>query len=402
MPADDCASNPHPRGAGPADYRHPRGRRVLHRLALVHGTGLRAGVSSIIDRPDRRHCRDRCCGVCAARGQSAVGAAVAPATAVHDRDPARTANDHDGPLEHPSARVGDRRPGGAPHRHLCRRPMGDMAVLSERHPVRQDRPDPRTRHRLLRLHAAVPRDAPGSRLLCCFSDGGRRAGGLCLRGRSRPGRDTRCVRVAPRDAPPGLARRGHAAGPGVWRLASNPAAPHDILRRRHRGDVFGRPCTDAGAVGTGRGGATERGARRLAGVDGGPAVADRSGRRTVLPGVDRRQRLCRDHSAFRRRAQRAGQGDAVHRPQHPGDAFGVRPRRGCRTAAVRRSAPDAGRSRAQCRDHRQRAAVERSSLARHVRADPGDQDLLRFPRRRQRPLHDQRSVPVRSCCRRAS
>ena len=56
--------------------------------------------------------------------------------------------------------------------------------------------------------------------------------------------------------------------------------------------------------------------------------------------------------------------------------------------------PDARRPRAQRRDDRQRAALERSAAARHVRPDPGDPHLLRLRRGRQRPLHDQRQVPA--------
>ena len=73
---------------------------------------------------------------------------------------------------------------------------------------------------------------------------------------------------------------------------------------------------------------------------------------------------------------------------------GVRPGHRGGAAALGRGAPDPRRSRAQRRHHRERAALERSAAARHVRTDPGDPHLLRLRRGRQRPLHDQREVPA--------
>ena len=91
--------------------------------------------------------------------------------------------------------------------------------------------------------------------------------------------------------------------------------------------------------------------------------------------------------------ERTGTRDPVHPEQHQGDARGVRARQGRGTLAVGRRTADAGRSRAQCRDDRERAAVERAAAPRYVRPDSGDPHLLRLRLGRQRPLHHRRQVP---------
>ena len=125
-------------------------------------------------------------------------------------------------------------------------------------------------------------------------------------------------------------------------------------------------------------------------------LADRCGRRSLLSCVSLGGSVyAGDHPALRRRAERAGARDAVHRRTTSSAtraAFGLDQRRGA--AALRRSAAHARRPRAQRRDDRERAAVERSAAARHVRPDPGDPHLLRLRLGRQRPLHDRRQVPA--------
>ena len=82
----------------------------------------------------------------------------------------------------------------------------------------------------------------------------------------------------------------------------------------------------------------------------------------------------------------------VHNIEATRAAFGLDKVDGA--AALGRGAPDPRRSRAQRGDDRERAALERPAAARHVRAAPGDPDVLRLRRGGQRPLHDRRQVPA--------
>ena len=235
--------------------------------------------------------------------------------------------------------------------------------------------------------------------VCCFvSDaggGGRHAGRLRVRRGSRARADARAVRVAARDAAPRRAGGAAAARAGVRRLAADPAAADDTVRRRDRRLLRRRPRAHAGAVGAGRRRACSaprwRSGRRsrpgrlwpiaaAAGLYvvvsiGGSAYAAIIQRFVVAPNEQVRE------TPF-----------IVHNIQATRAAFGLdgvaeRPLSG-------EAQPDARRPRAQRRDDRQRAAVERPAAARHLQPDPGDPHLLRLRRRRQRPLHDQRQVPA--------
>ncbi len=123
-------------------------------------------------------------------------------------------------------------------------------------------------------------------------------------------------------------------------------------------------------------------------------VAAAAGDWAVRRGDDGRRPVRRYPAALDRHAERAGQGTAVHRPQHRGHAarLRARPRRGAR--AVGRRGADAAGHHQQRRHDRERAAVGPPAAAADVRADPGDPHLLRLHQRRQRPLHDRRQVPA--------
>ena len=111
------------------------------------------------------------------------------------------------------------------------------------------------------------------------------------------------------------ARRRAPRGPGLRRVAPDSASAHRAVRRGLRRLVRGRPRAHARVSPAGRRRAHRRGPRRLPGLRR-AAPAHRLGHRALHRRRRRRQRLCGHHPALRRRSQRAGARDALHRAQH--------------------------------------------------------------------------------------
>ena len=202
MPGDDCASNPHPRGAGPADHRHPGRRGVLHRLALVQGSRLRAGLPALADRPDAaspsspasscsRCSPATCCSRCASLRPRPfmIATPQGPQTIMMD------------PREHPAARAA-----GAAASSRCSSAIyagGQWETwLYFLNATPFGKPDPILGRDIGFYVFTLPllEMLQGLLLLRRLPDGG--GGGRRLRprrrGRARP--DARALRVAPRDA----------------------------------------------------------------------------------------------------------------------------------------------------------------------------------------------------------
>jgi hypothetical protein len=109
---------------------------VLYRLALVPGSGLRAGVHPVADRAVAGDSVDRARSLRGPRRESAAGLARAAAAAVHDCDRGGSADDHGESRWGQADRDdggGTRRPARRPVRRVT---LGQVAVLPLRHAVR--------------------------------------------------------------------------------------------------------------------------------------------------------------------------------------------------------------------------------------------------------------------------
>ena len=133
-------------------------------------------------------------------------------------------------------------------------------------------------------------------------------------GSPRPGADAGVLRQAAGARPSVGAGRALADRPGLRRLAGNPRAPHESLTAHPRRDLCRRARTHARAAHPEHRRGAGRAARRLPGLSGAP-VADRHRLRAVCGRLAGRPGLRRRPAAVRRRAERAGEGDALHRPQ---------------------------------------------------------------------------------------
>ena len=196
-----------------------------------------------------------------------------------------------------------------------------------------------------------------------------------------------------RQAPPVASRRRAPPRARVRRVAAHSASADRTVRRGLRRLVRGRPRAHAGVSAAGRGRAHRRGAGGL------PVVRAR-----LLPivwAIALYVVVAVGGSVYAGIIQRFVVGPneqvretpyIVHNIRATREAFALdqveeRPLLGRRAA-------DARGPRAQRRDDRERAAVERSAAARYVRPDPGDPHLLRLRLGRQRSLHHQRQVPA--------
>ncbi|RPJ77779.1 MAG: hypothetical protein EHM13_15520 [Acidobacteria bacterium] len=270
--------------------------------------------------------------------------------------------------------------------------MGALAALRERDALWRRGSDPGPRRGLLRLRTAVPAPRAGLPAAALQLDAHRR--GVCLRcvGHDQRQRGQGVLRSGCRRATRRASRRRTAHRPCVRRLVVGPGASRHALWYRARRRLRGRGRThpgvpDPGGRWPGRGGSVRGCCLPRPPPPGGHCS------RGLRGGQPRWQRLRSPAPEAGRDAKRAGEGNPVHSEHDCRHEARLRARQRRGTRAVWRRDTDAGRHRAKPGDARQRQAVGPPAAPRHLRANPGDQDLLRLRVGGQRPLHHRRRVP---------
>ena len=203
----------------------------------------------------------------------------------------------------------------------------------------------------------------------------------------RPTAGGRCAHAPPRP-------RGPGARPQSRRVLAR-SVRAGLLAARHR--VRGRVHRHLRVAARARGPRRVRGALRRRVPRPDRAVGPAAGRRRPDrpgPGVGGGpRRLPGAAAAPAGHAQRARGRAPVHRTQHPHDPPGVRARPHRRARIPRRRDPGRAGARAQLGDDQEHPPVGLPPSPAHVRAAPGDPDLLQVHGRGQRPLCRERRVP---------
>ena len=267
--------------------------------------------------------------------------------------------------------------------------MGDDPDVAERRRFRDRGSGVRAGRGVLPVPAAGLPVPPGLGALAAGGLGAGRGGDL------RAGVLAAALRAAPdaRDAhPPLRAGRADPAHDRRRDVAERVRPRHRAGRDRDRSDVHRHQRAAAGALRAGGAGGVrgagrdrERAAQRRLARAGlrGRAVGDRRHRRG--------DRLPRVRAVAAGGPERAGEGRALHRPQHRRHPARLGPRRHRGDHLPGRTGGDRGGAGRQPDHARQRAPAGRAAHAGHAQPDPVHPPALPVRRRGRRPLRDRRT-----------